>query len=157
MSTIAELAETYRSGAAALRAAVAGMSAEAIRARPIPGRWSTLEVVAHIADFEPVFADRIQRIIALDTPTLLAADENLFVERLHYQDRDLDEELAVVESIRRKIARLISHLQPDDLQRIGTHSLKGPQTLEKVIQMSSQHIPHHLPFIAEKRRALGIE
>lgn len=156
MSKISELAENYRSGAAALRAAVAGMTPDQLRARPIPGRWSTLEVVAHIADFEPVFADRIQRILALDTPTLLAADENLFVQRLHYHDRDLEEELAVVDAIRHKIARLISHLEPGDLQRLGTHSLKGPLTLEAIISSASQHIPHHLPFITEKRRALGI-
>ena len=59
---LAELADVYLAGAAQLRAAVAGMTREQLIARPIPGTWSTLEVVAHIADFEPISTDRIRRV-----------------------------------------------------------------------------------------------
>lgn len=156
MPTPAELSDAYLAGAAQLRAAVAGMTREQLVARPIAGKWTTLEVVAHIADFEPVLADRIQRVIALDNPTLQAADENEFLKHLFYADRDLDEELAVIDAVRRKTARLVRHLSPEQLARTGTHSLKGPVTLEKVVQMATNHIPHHLPFIAAKRAALGI-
>jgi hypothetical protein len=34
--------------------------------------------------------------------------------------------------------------------------LKGLVTLEKMIQTATNHIPHHVAFIAEKRKALGI-
>lgn len=156
MPTPAELADAYLVGAAQLRAAVAGMTREQLVARPIAGKWTTLEVVAHIADYEPVLADRIQRMIALDNPTLLAADENEFLKHLFYADRDLEEELAVIDAVRRKTARLVRHLSADHLARTGTHSIKGPVTLEKVLQMAVNHIPHHLPFIAAKRAALGI-
>lgn len=150
----AELAAAYKKGAADLRAAVAGMTREQLTARPVPGRWSTLEVVAHIADFEPVMSDRICRLIAIDDPTLMAADENDFMAKLT-PDRDVSEELAVVEAIRAKTARLIAALTPEQLARTGTHSVKGPVTLEQVIRTATGHIPHHLPFIAEKRAALG--
>jgi DNA-binding NarL/FixJ family response regulator len=33
---------------------------------------------------------------------------------------------------------------------------EGLQTLEKVIQVTIGHVPHHLPFVAEKRKALGL-
>ena len=62
MSTLAKLTEAYLDGAKALRQAVAGMSWEQVLARPVPGKWSTLEVVCHIADFEPVFVDRMKQI-----------------------------------------------------------------------------------------------
>ena len=152
----AELADAYLAGASQLRDAVRGMSRDQLLARPVPGKWSTLEVVAHVADFEPVFADRIQRMIALDHPTLLAADENEFARNLFYQDRDLEEELALVEATRRKVARLIRRLMPEQLARTGEHSVKGPITLERAIRLAVGHIPHHLPFIAEKRAALGV-
>ena len=58
MPTPAELADQYLAGANSLREAVKGMSREHLTARPVPGKWSTLEVVCHIADFEPVLADR---------------------------------------------------------------------------------------------------
>jgi uncharacterized damage-inducible protein DinB len=156
--TPTELADNYLAGAAALRAAVAGMTNEQLVARPIPGKWSTLEVVAHIADFDPILIDRMKRIIAYttDVPLLLVADEELYAKEMKYNDRDVEEELAVVESMRRHMARIIRGLTPEQLQLVGCHNKRGLMTLEKVIQMATNHLLHHLPFIAEKRKALGV-
>lgn len=156
--TPTELADHFLAGAAALRAAVAGMTQEQLLARPVPGRWSTLEVVAHLADFDPILIDRMKRIIAYgtDIPLLLVADEDLYAKEMRYQDRDPEEELAVVESSRRQAARLIRGLRPEQLQLVGCHNKRGLMTLEKVIQMATNHLLHHLPFIAEKRLALGV-
>lgn len=156
MPTTAELADAYLQGVADLKAAVAGMTPEQLAARPIPGKWSTLEVVAHLADFEPVFVDRMKRIIATDNPTLLGANENLFAQELFYQKRELDEELHVVEATRAQMARIIRLLNPDQLSRQGTHSERGPMTLEQILLGAIGHIAHHLPFIMEKRKALGL-
>jgi hypothetical protein len=157
MPTPSELADQFLAGAAALRAAVAGMTREQLVARPVPGRWSTLEVVAHIADFDPVLVERMKRIIAMpDVPLLLAADENDFAKALAYHDRDIEEELAIVEMTRRQMARIIRTLKPELLERTGCHNKRGIVTLEKAIQTAVNHIPHHLPFIAEKRKALGV-
>jgi len=153
-----ELADQYLAGAAQLRAAVAGMTREQLVARPVPGKWSTLEVVCHIADFEPVLVDRMKRILAKGDgmPLLLSADENLFVQALKYHDRDVDEELALIESTRRQMARIIRGLTADQLQMTGNHNIRGLVTLEKVIGMATNHIPNHLVFVAEKRKALGV-
>ena len=67
------LIDNYLDGPQLLRKAVAGMSQEQLVARPIPGKWSTLEVICHLADFEIVGADRIKRVIAENEPTLSAA------------------------------------------------------------------------------------
>ncbi|MDB5307015.1 MAG: yfiT 3 [Gemmataceae bacterium] len=157
MSTSEQLADTYLKGAADLRAAVAGMTRDQLTARPVPGRWSTLEVICHIADFEAVLAERMKRIIALgDNPLLLVADENLFLEKLRYHDRDAEEELALIDATRKQMARIIRRLTPDQLQSTGVHSKKGLITLEKAIQTATNHVTHHLPFVAEKRKALGL-
>lgn len=154
--TAVELAQAYRKGADDLREAVSGMTREQILARPVPGKWSTLEVVAHIADFDPILVERMKRIIALDSPTLLAADENLFTRELHYHERDLEEELNLIKLTRLQMARIIEKLTPEQLKRTGQHSLKGPVTLEQVITTASKHIANHLPFILDKRKALGL-
>ena len=158
MPSPTELADQYLAGAAQLRAAVAGLTREQLVARPIAGKWSVLEVVCHIADFEPILAERMKRIITMsaDVPLLLAADENLFVKELRYHERDAEEELAVVDATRRQMARIIRGLKPEQLQLTGNHNKKGLQTLEKVIATATGHIPHHLPFVAEKRKALGL-
>jgi hypothetical protein len=157
MPSPAELAEQFLKGATDLRKAVQGMSREHLLARPVPGRWSTLEVVVHIADFDPVLVDRMKRIIALgDTPLLLAADENLYVKALGYHDRDVEEELTLIEMTRQQAARIIRSLRPEQLELTGVHNKRGLVTLEKIIQLAINHIPNHLPFIAEKRKALGV-
>jgi hypothetical protein len=157
MPTPSELAENYLAGAAALRQAVRGMTREQLVARPVPGKWSTLEVVCHIADFEPVLADRMKRIIALqDVPLYLGADENLYARAFNYHDRDLEEQLALIEAIRKEMAGTIRALKPEQLQLTGCHNKKGIQTLEQVIKTATNHIPHHLAFVAEKRKALGV-
>ena len=153
-----ELADQYLAGAAQLRAAVAGMTREQLVARPVAGKWSTLEVVCHVSDFDPILVERMKRILALasDVPLLLAADENLFLKALNYDARDVNEELAVIDATRAQTARIIRGLTPEQLQLTGNHNKRGLQTLEKVIQMACNHVPHHLAFIAEKRKALGV-
>ena len=47
-------------GRTALRQAVAGMTQEQALARPVPGRWSTVEVASHLADFEAIGANRMK-------------------------------------------------------------------------------------------------
>ena len=156
MTAAANLADAYLQGAADLRAAVKGMTCEQLVARPVPGRMSTLEVICHLADFDAVLAERMKRIIALGDALLLAADENFFLKELHYHDRDAEEELALIDATRKQMARIIRALKPEQFQKTGVHSMKGLLTLEKVIQTATNHIAHHLPFIHEKRKALGL-
>src|SRR3954453_9598468 len=118
MPSLRELADAYEAGIGDLRKAVAGMSPEQLRARPVPGKWSTLEVVCHVADFEPILADRMKRVIALDRPSLLGADENQFAAKLAYQDRDPEEELAVIEVTRRQMARILRALPEEAAGRV---------------------------------------
>jgi hypothetical protein len=156
MPTLRELADAYEAGTADLRRAVAGMSREHLLARPVPGKWSTLEVVCHIADFEPIQADRMKRIIAMDRPDLLGADETRFAATLAYHDRDLDEELVVIDVTRRQMARILRRLPEEAAGRIGVHNERGPKSLTDLVTGATAHVAHHLPFIAEKRRALGL-
>ena len=154
--TIAKLVDEYLAGPAILRQAVAGMTHEQLLARPVPGKFSTLEVVCHLADFDPILADRIKRVIAEEKPTLIGADENRFAAALAYHDRDLEEELTIVELTRRQLARILRKLPESALQRQGIHSERGPRTLEQLLTGATAHIVHHVKFIEEKRQALAI-
>jgi uncharacterized damage-inducible protein DinB len=153
---LSKLIEDYLAGPAALRKAVAGMSREQLHARPVPGKWSTLEVVCHLADFEPILADRMKRIIALDRPQLIGADENRFAATLAYAQRDLEEELIIIERTRSQLARILRTLPEAALQRVGIHNERGERTLEQMLTGAINHIPHHVRFILEKRQALGL-
>ena len=156
MSRLQPLIDEYLTGPGALRKAVAGMTREQLTAKPVAGKWSTLEVVCHLADFDTVLADRMKQVIALDQPAMKGIDENRFASALAYQDRDLEEELTILSATRAQMARILRSLPDSALDRVGVHSERGPITLERILTLSAKHIPHHTAFIAEKRKALGI-
>jgi hypothetical protein len=147
--------DQYLDGPNLLRRAVTGMSNEQLMARPVPGKWSALEVVCHIADYEPIYADRMKRVIALNAPELLKGDPELFAARLAYDRRQVEEELALIELTRKQMVRILRGLGPADFQRRGVHSRDGALTLEVLLERITGHIPHHVSFIEEKRRALA--
>ena len=148
--------DEYASGPRLLRNTVARMTREPLVARPVPGKWSTLEVICHLADFEIVGADRIKRVIAENEPTMLGGDQNRFAARLAYHERDAEEELALIEQIRKQVSRILRTLKPEDFQRRGIHSEAGPMTLAALVERMTGHIQHHVRFIEEKRRAMGL-
>lgn len=156
MSSLAQLIDDYLAGVSTLRKAVAGMTREQLLAHPVPGKWSTQEVVCHLADFDPILADRMKRVVAEERPTLVGADENRFAAALAYQNRDVEEDLAIIEHTRRQMARILRTLPAEALQRIGEHNERGPLTLEQLLKTAINHIPHHVRFVREKRQALGL-
>ena len=152
----AELIAAYERGIDDLRAAVAGMTHEQVLARPVPGRWSTVECVSHLADTEVFFTDRIVRTVVMDRPLLMSADEKHYIERLDYQGFDLDEQLALFTALRRHAVRILRAQSAEAWSRTAVHSHSGLVTLRQLVLQAVRHLRHHLPFIAEKRVALGI-
>jgi hypothetical protein len=54
------------------------------------------------------------------------------------------------------MARILRTLKADDFTRRGRHSRDGALTLEVLLERIAAHIPHHVQFIQEKKRAMGI-
>lgn len=154
--SVAQLIKEYAAGPQKLRQAVAGMTREQAVAKPVPGKWSTLEVICHIADFEPVYADRMKRVLAENEPALIPGDPDLFAAKLAYAARDLEEELTLIEVTRKQMVRILSQLAPADFTRVGIHAIDGPLSLEELLRRITGHIPHHAQFIAEKRAAMKV-
>src|SRR5262245_23186068 len=156
MARLPSLIEAYLAGPAQLRAAVKGMSREQLVAQPVPGKWSTLEVVCHIADFEPIYADRMKRVIAEENPLLPSGDPDKFQAGLAYGDRDVAEELTLIETVRNQMARILKTLPESSFHRTGKHSTDGPLSLAVLLERITEHIPHHVKFIEEKREAIKL-
>jgi hypothetical protein len=149
------LLNRYEAGAEKLRQAIAGLSEQDLKASPIPGKWSTQQVVIHLADAEVASADRMRRIIAQDQPPLLAWDENLFLQRLFYHDQSVADAVSIIDLTRRQLSRVLRKISEADWRRSGVHNERGPLTLTDVLTSATNHLEHHLKFIAEKRAKLG--
>ena len=64
--------------------------------------------------------------------------------------------MQTIGSIRAQVARILRTLRDDDFARIGNHTAAGPLTLQQLVERATNHVPHHVNFIAQKRQALGI-
>jgi uncharacterized damage-inducible protein DinB len=148
--------DAYLAGPAALRRAVADMSTQQLQARPVPRKWSTLEVVCHLVDSEQAWCHRMKRVIAEEKPLLIAYDESRFTASLDYHQHELAEELNLLESMRRQMAAILRTLSEAAWSRTAVHNERGLITLEEMLQAEVEHIPHHVKHIVEKRRALGL-
>jgi hypothetical protein len=111
--------------------------------------------VSHLAGTEIYYTDRIERTIALERPLLMGVDERPYPERLNYQSFNLDEQLALFSALRRHVVRILRSRPGESWQRTAVHSETGIVTLRQLVLQAVRHVPHHLPFIAEKRAALS--
>jgi anti-anti-sigma regulatory factor len=153
-ATLQELIVKYEQGPGLLRDSLSGLSSIQLRTPAPPGVWSTLQVVCHISDFELVYADRMKRVIAEDCPTLFGGDPDVFAEKLAYSQRDIEEELDVIRSVRGSTSRFLKTLAAADFERTGQHSTDGPLTLMTLLQRIAGHIPHHAQIIEGKKETI---
>jgi uncharacterized damage-inducible protein DinB len=156
MQTHSQLIDDYLAGSQVLRRSVASMSREQLLATPVAGRWSTLQVVCHLVDSDQAWLHRMKRVIAEERPLLIGYDETRFANSLACDVRDVEEELNIFEQSRQQMGRILRSLAPDAFQRVGVHSERGLCTLEEMVRIETEHVSHHVRFIMEKRRALGL-
>jgi uncharacterized damage-inducible protein DinB len=153
---VAVLIAAYAAGPGLLREAIAGMDAEALRARPIEGMMSSLEVLCHVADCDQFLADRMKRTAATATPTLMGVDASPYLEVLRYQESDPELQLQLIEVTRRQMAEALSGLPDDAWARTATHSETGVVTLRQLLFHAVRHLEYHVGTVEAKREALGL-
>lgn len=152
----AELVEAYRRGAALMRDAIDGLDADALRARPIEGKMSSLEVLCHVADCEQFLADRVKRTIGTDRPLLVGIDATPYLTRLHYQERDPQLQLELIGVTRRQLAEDLDRIAVKDWSREAVHTETGLVTVRQLMLHTVRHLEFHVGAIREKRAALGL-
>ncbi len=118
MPDIPRLLKAYARGPAELREAVRSVPATGWDATPIAGKWSIRQVVCHLADSEIVYADRMKRVLAEDSPTLFDADPDVFVPALHCGERPPETELNLIEAVR---AHMLPILKSCTARRFRAH------------------------------------
>ena len=154
--TIDSLIDHYEHGGPLLAYAISGLSQEQESARPGPGAWSIAELAIHMLDSDLVGADRIKRVIAEESPTLLAYDENAWLARLDYGSLPVEEAVSMFVANRRWMARILRSLPEADFSRSGNHTEKGRVTLAELVRGYVGHLDHHLAFLYAKRGNLGV-
>jgi hypothetical protein len=138
-----------------LRAAIEGLSARQLSTAEAPGKWSIRHVVRHLADSEIVFAWRLRMILAHDRPPLTGYDQDLWAQRLGYEDSDAREALEEYAVLRRGNLRLLDRASPQDLERYGVHAERGDESAAHLMRMYAGHDTLHLRQVARIRKAVS--
>ena len=150
------LVESYLAGPGELREAVSGLSREQLITRPIPGKWSVLEVVCHLADTEANIAHRLKRVLSEERPQFERVQPDLMLAALAYHRRDVEEELRIFDLTRRQMGRILGASPAEAWERTGIVGDRGDRSVTQMLNGAIAHVRHHLGFIVEKRQALEL-
>jgi hypothetical protein len=136
-----------------IAAAVSGLPAGVLRHKPARDQWSIVEVLAHLADVEIVYAHRLRQMLADTSPSIAPIDQNAWA-RLGYLEIPAAESIAVYGLIRLHNLRLLRRLQPGDLEKGAFHpELKRQFTVAELVERISRHGAAHLEQV--ERLKLG--
>jgi uncharacterized damage-inducible protein DinB len=144
-----------RATPSALRTAIDGLSDQQLHRPERPGKWSIGQVLQHLADSELVWGWRLRLILAQDRPQLTGYDQDLWAERLGYDECDPREALEQFVVLRRGNLRLVDRATPQDMKRVGVHAERGEESLEHLRYLYAGHDLLHLRQMDRIRRATG--
>jgi len=139
-----------------IAAAVSGLSDKAIRYKPAPDKWCILEILAHLADMEILYAYRIRQMLADKDPVIAPIDQNAWAKNLGYLESTPAELVALYGLNRHATLQLLSRLKAGDLEKSARHpELNRRVTVAEYVGMMSGHGPNHLAQIERLKKESG--
>jgi hypothetical protein len=147
-----QLVAKYKDGYAQVASALEGATDVELDRRPAPGKWTSREIVHHLADSEMTSAIRLRRLLAEDRPVIVGYDQEEFARKLHY-DRPIGDSLDALKAARATTGAILDRMTEEEWAREGTHSESGRYTVLQWLQIYAEHVHNHLAQIRVARRA----
>jgi len=139
-----------------IAAGVSGLPDKTLRYKPAPDKWCILEILAHLADMEILYAYRMRQMIADKEPVLAVIDQDDWAGNLGYMEEAPAELVALYGLNRYHTLQLLRRLKLEDLKKSAYHpELKKDVTLEKYVEMMSGHGANHLQQIERLKKEAG--
>ena len=116
-----------------------GLEDSSIRRLERPGKWSVIEVMQHLADSDLVFGFRLRMILTEDKPPLQGYDQDAWSRTLRYREVDRDMALDQLRSLRAANLSVLGRTSGADLERVGLHSERGPESAGFLLRLMAAH------------------
>ncbi len=129
--------------------AVASVPAAREQYRYAPGKWSVREVLGHILDSERVFGFRAFCISRGEKAPLPSFDENMYVERSHYNESSLADLASAISAIRKSNLGFFRRLDEEQWREIGRASGHAV-SVRALAWILVGHARHHLNVLRER-------
>ena len=134
------LVERLRRQAAEVQRLTSGLPETALATPTVPGKWSLKELVCHLRRMEEVFADRFNRMLTEDGPTIVPYDnpdaDPRFVE---LTKAPTEEGLSDYLREREALCRRLEALSPEEWHRKARH----PEFLHYDVHFQAEYMAHH--------------
>jgi uncharacterized damage-inducible protein DinB len=119
------------------------------------GKWCIAQVVSHLVDSEIVYAYRMRRIVAEETPVIAGYDQDRWASRLGYADESLDDLRTELRTLRRRNLRFVERLDEEELDRYGRHDERGNESIRHLVRMLAAHDLLHRNQLQRIRDAIS--
>jgi hypothetical protein len=103
-----------------------------LRKRPAPGKWSVVEILAHLADCEIVTGYRMRSILGAPGTPIAAFDQDKWAEAENYARRDPMMSLGVFVTLREANLALLKSLRAEQWKHFGVHAERGEESIERI-------------------------
>ena len=117
----------------------AGLPEASLQRPEAPGKWSAADVVQHLADSELVLGFRMRMILTEDRPAIQGYDQDKWARTLRYPDVPLADARAQLSALRAANLRVLRRLGPAEMQRVGLHSERGPESVGHLTKLMGAH------------------
>ena len=117
--------------------------------RPDPERFTLREILAHLADWEREWLNRLTAIRDRDRPTVQAYDEGVWAVEHGYAHADPEEQLVSFRQRRGELIRFLEALAPEQWDRTGIHPEFGPMSVRDWAALILGHDGYHARQVAE--------
>jgi hypothetical protein len=123
---------------------VGNATAAQLNKAPAAGEWSPREVISHLADSDLVAGARMRMIVTQDRPTIVGYDQDAWTARFGGLDADANETIERWRTLRLANIRVCESLSPEEWERVGVHSERGPESVRLNVQLLAGHDRLHL-------------
>jgi len=148
-----EILELFRRGPEILDSALRGVSEDESRFVPAPGKWTIRQIARHLTDTEIVAGMRLRQIIAEEKPQLAVFDQDLWADRLAYNDCDIFDSAAKFRVLREDMSAILDSLPAATFERLGVHPERGTETLGAWVSRFGIHVEKHAGQIRRIRES----
>ncbi len=111
---------------------------------PDPSRFTLREMVAHLADWEIIWMERVERFLNEDHPFLPSIDEGEIAIKNNYREQDPGPNLARYAERRKQLLETLRALPDDKWSRTGHRQFVGDLTLFELAALITGHDGYHL-------------
>jgi uncharacterized damage-inducible protein DinB len=114
-----------------------------------PDFFTLREVLAHLADWEPIWLERIQRIVQEDSPVLPNIDEGEMAELNGYATTPVEVSLEKFATGRAALTAYLASLPNDAFERSGIRPEVGTITVKDIATLVLAHDTYHIAQLAQ--------